>query len=121
MGKRGTAKQGRVPTGRLPTDTTSATMEVPRSWKSRPNSCAASSTCTWDPFPHHGDPGAVPTASLLQGDAEALGRVLRAHLGEHLVVPVLRGQIVGSEVFGLGHEAGVCQRLNDKRITVTPS
>ena len=68
----------------------------------------------WDPFPHQGDPGAVITASLLHGDTEALGRVLDAHAGEHLVVPFLGGQVVGPEVFGLGHEAGIAQRSHHR-------
>ena len=67
-----------------------------------------------DPFPHQGDPGAVITASLLHGHTKALGRVLDAHAGEDLVVPLLGGQVVSPEVFGLGHEAGVAQRSHHR-------
>ena len=46
LGKRGTAKQGRVPTGGSPTDTASETTADPRWLRSRRRSSAASSTCT---------------------------------------------------------------------------
>ena len=55
MGKRGVAKQGRAPTGRLPMGSASETTADPISWKSRPQLCAACSTCTfmraWGPAP----------------------------------------------------------------------
>ena len=54
LGKRGTAKQGRLPAGGPPTDTASETTEGPRRLMSRPRLCAASSRCTsmrgWGPI-----------------------------------------------------------------------
>ena len=46
LGKRGTAKQGRVPTGGVPTDTASETTAGSMWLRSRRRSSAASSTCT---------------------------------------------------------------------------
>ena len=55
LGKRGTAKQGREPTGAYPTDTASETTADPRWLRSRRRSSDASSACTsmrgWGPTP----------------------------------------------------------------------